>query len=327
MISLYIRRILLSALVVASLPLAESFAQTQKSAADTLVPLHVIHRAGNLHNYVFTEKTLIHRKHSDSSEKNFEREVTYYISHVAPKPSENGFTTVQVLVDSMTYRFREGTFIIEYNSMRDATPNLKFLDLQYATVPLNRSFDMTVSSYGDIAEVKGEQIDWLRNYVTVEGKDIMAPIQKFIWLDGISDNNLKHFGDITKGIIPNSNTGRNSTWSHPVSLRINNIDFSGDVQANIASAQDGIFKIEAAADSLQVSTSTKETRLYGITDLVHLKPSSKASTKFSIELDGSNVRRVEADCMAVLDANVKNENFRDTISTKLSWTLTGQTQW
>ncbi|MES2765310.1 MAG: hypothetical protein V4642_05550 [Bacteroidota bacterium] len=326
MSSIYFR-LFFAAIAVCFASANDGVAQSNNQT-DTLYPLYVSHRAGNLHNYVFKEETTINRVHSDSSMRNLKREITYFLSQVALKPSEDGFITVQTTIDSMLYRFADGPSIIEYSSMRDAKPNLQFLDLAYATVPVNRTFETVISPYGDVAEVKGEAVDWLRNYVTVEGQekgvDILAPIQKYLWLDGISDNNLKHFGDLTKGIIPNGKVKRDSVWNRDVSVRMNSIDFSGPVKANISSAKDGIYRIEAASDG--VVARPADIRVYGITELVKLN-SGKGKASFSIELNDDDVRRVEADYTSSISATIKNETFTDNISTHLSWTLTGQTQW
>lgn len=314
-------RILMAAAM--ALVCTESFAQTNP-AKGTTYPLRVEHRAGNVHNYVFKEETDIVRTHSDNSERTFKREVTYYFTQVAPLPAVDGFSTVHITIDSMVYRFSEDGAKVEYVSMRDQSPNLNFLDLLYATVPLNRTFELVISPYGDIAEVKGVAVDWLRNYVTVEGKDILAPIQTFLWMDGISNNNLRHIADMTRGIIPNASLTRDSVWNKSVALRINNMDFTGQANANISYAQDNTYRIEAAANDLSVKTG--ETRLYGITEMVNLT-SGSGRTAFTIELEGSDVRKVTADCSALMTAQVQQEKFSEKVSTHLSWTLIGQTQW
>ncbi len=175
-----------------------------------------------------------------------------------------------------------------------------------------------------MSEVKGEAVDWLRNYVTVDGKDILVPIQQFLWLDGISDKNLRHFGDLTKGIIPNGKVKRDSVWDREIAVRMNSIDFAGKIKANISSAKDGVYRIEAASDN--VVAQPGDIRVYGITELVKLN-SGRGNASFSIELNDDDVRHVVADYSSIINATIKKETFTDNISTHLSWTLTGQTQW
>jgi hypothetical protein len=316
-------RFLLPAILFASVCSISALAQT-KSVSDTLLPLFVEHKAGELHNYVFSEETQIKRVHSDGSERQFKREIIYYFSQVAPKPAIDGFANVITTVDSMRYRFTEDGNIVEYHSTQPEKPNLKFFDLLYATVPMNRTFEMTISPYGDVAKVSGEMVEWLREYTTVQGKDILAPIQKFLWLDGISDNNLRHFGDLSKGIIPNGKVKRDSIWDKNISFRMNNIDFSGLAKANVTSVREGLYTIHATADEL--SATPGETRLYGITEMLKLN-TGKGKTEFTVELSENEIRRMEARSTSVLNATIQKETFNEYITQNLSWKLTGKTQW
>lgn len=316
---LYMRLFVAAALLSVSV---EAFAQSGETT--TLYPLYSTYKAGNVRSYVFKEETNIERTHSDSSTRNFKREITYFISQVAPKSPEDGFATVHTTIDSMIYRFSEGNSVVEYNSMRDKQPNLAFLDLLYSTIPHNRTFEMVISPYGDVAQVKGEMVDWLREYTAEKGKNVLAPIQKFLWLDGISDNNLKHYGDLAKGIIPHGNIARDSVWQTSVSFRMSSIDFSGMANTRISNVNKSSYRLEATADNLLAQPA--ETRVYGITEMVRLN-SGRGSANLTIDLDEDRIRRAEIQGTSEINVTISKETFRDKISSNLSWTLTGQTQW
>ena len=76
-------------------------------ASTRQVKLQPLYRAGIAQSYVVTERTKGERRHSDESRKPYERAVTTHLT-LRCIETQDGFATIIVNVDSLTYAFKEG---------------------------------------------------------------------------------------------------------------------------------------------------------------------------------------------------------------------------
>ena len=200
--------------------------------------------------YKLNEATEISRTYSDNSVKTYKRDDEIYFTLTYRNPPSHGFFKVDVSVDSMIYKFTEGEATIEFNSNSDQNKPIHFKDLEAWGVPVGRAFEMTYSSYKDVAKLEGEDLEWLRNYINEQGKGIVDTLTNFIWLQGISEERLTYITDLYKVYIPDKWIPKDSVWTSPFDYQINGIPFQDTVFAKVSDATSGFFTVEAKTNKM-----------------------------------------------------------------------------
>lgn len=272
--------------------------------------------------YKFTEITNVQRKYSDSSVKEYERELTYFINHFYSDLPQNGFNKVQVTIDSMYYKFTEGDAVFEFDSRLEDIPNINFQDLTVAAVSLGKSFFMTYSPYGDLAKLEGEDLDWLRNYVLVNGKDALDTLKKFFWLRGVSESHLAFISDLQKKVIPSGRVRGDSVWTTEIFLETDGIDVFDELKSELVSYNAGIYTISGKSDNLRLNA--VQAQLYPINQLVDLD-TCRGTVKYEVQIAPRGViKEVNSEIDAEVVARIKKEQFYQRSKTKLKWELIGQ---
>ena len=273
--------------------------------------------------YKMTETTNVWRQFSDSTVKQYKREYTYYFSLKAPNPTDKGFLTIEVSTDSLFYKFTEGTAVYEFDSQADNPGAVNFEDLKAISVPLGKNFDMIFSPYGDVAEVKGEKLDWFRNYVTEQGKGYLDSASNFLWLDGISKERLQYICDVKKILLPKEPVFKDSTWVSPFGFQLESINFSDTVKAKITQIIEGYKTIVVKSDNLK--SVPGNTRFYGIKGQLLPVENATGRGTFTISLTPKGtIRRAEGDFSVELTSKVRRDVFKERITTNVVWELVTQ---
>ncbi|MCO6466656.1 MAG: SusD/RagB family nutrient-binding outer membrane lipoprotein [Bradyrhizobiaceae bacterium] len=283
--------------------------------------LETKYTAGVAQNYVLKEVCHVVRTHSDSSKKTYDREVTHYLT-IRTIESINGLSKVVANLDSVTYHFSGDNGVVEYDSQKDITPKT-FPDLNAYIGPLNRTFTMTVNSYGEVNKIEGDDIDFWRDYIRENSPDLDS-ITTFLWEESLSDDNLKHMADIQKRMVPGLKVGVDSTWKYDLALRVNGVMFNSPVTGKFAQNTGGLYVI-TTSDTVRAQPQTIRTQ--GIPALSQLQTGWAAVNN---ELTLRNTGVIEELTMKVqawYRAKVQMEVYTEDVNATYTWKLTGQYQW
>jgi hypothetical protein len=275
--------------------------------------------------YKMTEITKVHRLYSDSSTKDFQREVTYFMTLTIPNPAQEGFVTLEANIDSMLYRFTEGKVVIEFNTQADTIKKTgKFIDLEAASVPLNRQFMMTYSPYGDVAKIESEDITWLKDFMAKQeqGTNDWDPLKIFVWNDGLSDQRLEQITDVKKISLPQQAMAKDSIWKSPFSVQIDGKEFTDTVSAKIVDFNAGQFVIEAKTNNLKPVT--RESYFYAVKKTGEID-STKGDGFYIIHISPTGIiSKVEAEFSVNNYCKVRFEPFFEQVNSKMTWDYMGQ---
>lgn len=301
-------------------------AQKQGDAASSpsggrLYRLESIYTAGIAQNYEFTESSNVVRTHSDGSVKKYSRMVTDFIT-IRTIESMNGIAKIVVTLDSLLYHFSSDAMAVDYNSQVDVVPK-PFADLTPYLGPLNRTFTLTMNSYGEVTSLEGEDIDFWRDYLKENSPDLDS-VTALLWEQSLSNINLKQMGDIQKRIIPGLKVGIDSTWKHSLELRINGVHYTSEVASKFAQNTGGLYVI-TTNDTLRAKPQI--IRTYGIPEVSHLL-SGWAAINGELTLRNTGVvEELVLKTKAWYQAKVAMETYVEDINTTYTWKLIGQYQW
>lgn len=317
--------IVVSAAIVVCCANVVLYAQSKPSAQPPVFKefrLQAAYRAGVAQSYEVREKTFIERRHSDSSLRNYEREVLTYMT-VRCVESVDNVARVIVTADSIIYKFTAGPSIISYDSQRDRAPKA-FPDLNNYLGTLNRSFEITYSPYGEITKISGEQVDFWKDYIQQNVSDLDTLIST-IWLQSLSNENLAQLGDIQKRIVPGTKKTLDSSWKHPLAYRIDGVMYEGNARSTFKSYEGGVFTI-ATQDTIPVRTS-QPLHVLEIPDLVTCLD-GQAVVNSTLTLSTAGILNgLDAEIKARFRGRVGNEIFTQSVTTTQSWKLVKQYQW
>ncbi len=284
--------------------------------------LQALYRAGIAQNYEIVEQTTVERTHSDSSKKTYDRKVTYFMT-LRCIESIDGIAKLVVNIDSLLYRFTSAGLDVTYDSQKDIAPK-NFADLNNYIGPLNRSFELTVSPYGEITRLSGEQIDFWRDYLQENANDLDSVVYT-IWMHSLDRDNLLQYGDLQKRVVPGLRKAVDSTWKHQLSMRIDGVVFDGKASSRLASYTGGLYTI-ITKDSVSVRPD-QDIHVYGIPYISRVTD-GYVITDNTLQLStNGTINDVTTISKAFLRARVKNEEFTHRITSTTQWKLTGQFQW
>lgn len=318
---------MVSRLLCLAVLLVASFAQLAAQSAGAPPKgreyrLQALYRPGIAQSYEITEVDTVVRMHSDSSTKSYTRSVTYFTT-VRCLESQEGFSNVLVNLDSMRYAFSADNMTITYDSQKDVTVK-QFADLTNYVGPLNRSAELRYNAYGDVLSVKGEQLDWIRDYLKENGND-MDSVLTLIWNQSVSDANLLQYCDIQKRAIPGRKTIVDSSWTHKLALRIDGVIFDGSVRSTLASYSGGLYTI-TTRDTIQ-AVKAQPVHVYGVSYVTSVVDGQAVvDNTMSLAATGS-INEVTSRVKARFRGKAYNEIFTNTITSITTWKLTGQYQW
>lgn len=285
-------------------------------------------------SYAMTEKTTVKRDYRDDQHKNYEREVSYYFTMGKVGETDDGLTKIMCNIDSLKYSLKEGNVILHYDSQNPRNSNIKgdFADLIYTQAPLNHTFVLLLDKKNIVKGITGNDenggIEWLRNYILVEGAEAMDTAQKFLWLDGISLNRLQTLVDMNGGLVRERMLiAEDSSWSQPSLVRLDCIEFSDTLTAKVTDVSRGVYSIESTVSGLQANVN-REHRMFGIPGpgTVLSTESGSGKTKLKVNQQGS-IRSYDADFTAKVNCKYGNEKFVQTITTSVRCSILNQFEW
>ncbi len=267
--------------------------------------------------YQFNEITDVKRIYSDSSTKEYKRIVTYFFTFfIADKP-EGDFQKIRVSCDSMIYSFTDGRKSFYFNSQSDSLPKENFNDFNYNAIPLARDFEITYSPYYDVAKIESQEYETLKKQILVQGKEKLDTLNRFVWLNTISDDNLKYFTDMLKGIVPYNFVISDSVWKSPFIIKLDAIYFNDTASVRIAEYRAGNFTLECNTENLKPNPQIA--RLYDINRLVDIN-SGKGNGYYILKIDPNGmVESAESEFNADITASIRKETFWQNIKSKIEW--------
>ncbi|HLP27247.1 MAG TPA: DUF6263 family protein [Candidatus Didemnitutus sp.] len=296
--------------------------QTGAAPAGREYRLQALYRAGIAQNYEVVEQTTVERTHSDSSKKTYDRKVTYFMT-VRCIESMDGISKLVVNIDSLTYKFTSQGTEISYDSQKDITPK-NFADLNNYIGPLNRTYEITVSPYGEVTKISGEQVDFWREYLEQNAADLDSVVYT-IWMQSLDRENLLQYGDIQKRVIPGLRKGVDSTWKHGLTLRVDGVVFDGKATSRLASYTGGLYTI-ITKDSIPVRKD-QDVHIYGIPYLSAVKDGGAVVDNTLLLSSSGTINELTTVTKAWFLATVRAETFTHRITSTTQWKLTGQYQW
>lgn len=315
------RSLFLSTLIALCLVTVASHAQ-ESGAPRREYRLQALFRAGIAQNYEVVEQTTVERIHSDSSRKTYERTATYQIT-VRCIESLDGIAKLVVNIDSLVYRFKAANVEITYDSQKDITPK-NFADLNNYAGPLNRTFEITVSPYGEVTKLSGEQIDFWRDYLQQNAADLDSVVYT-IWMQSLDRENLLQYGDLQKRVIPGTRKGVDSTWRHNFTSRIDGVIYEGNVTSRLASYSGGLYTI-ITKDTL-AARPQQPIHVYGIPYVSNVSEGAAAIDNEVLLTANGTINEVKNVTKSWFRGIVKNEVFTHNVTSTTMWKLTGQYQW
>lgn len=277
-------------------------------------------------HYAIAETTTVTRLENNQPPVEYQREVVYYFTQLAKESPKKGFTTIEVNIDSMLYRMKRGEEVWEYNSQdRGVAPTLT-PDMEMLTAALNRPFTLTLSPYGEAVKIESKDIDWLKNYVVVEGRTVLDTVRKFVWLDGVSDAALYALGDVRHNLLPFTFVHSDSTWKRAVAFRTDGLTFQDTARVSFSSIDQERYMLHARADSLQPALEAVYS--FGIDDdFAHvLSGSGTADMTLTVNHYGV-VEKAHWVLQATTAMRRDTQAFTEKIRTVHSLTLIGQYRW
>ena len=310
--------LVLAAVCMAAVP---TVAQTS-GAPSKQYRAQVVYTAGVAQSYEITEQTTATRWYSDSSQKNYDRTVTYFTT-IRCIESMDGIARVVVNVDSMRYRFMADGRLVEYDSEKDVSPK-NFSDINAYIGPLNRPFTLTVSPYGEVSALVGEQVEYWRDYLADNSAGIDS-VTYLMWTQAISDENLLHYGDLQKRVVPGLTTGKDSTWNLTMTLRVDGVTYKGRTKATLTDVDGGLLTM-TVSDTLQ-AVAPQPLRVYGVPYVVQLME-GHADVSHTLQMSRTgSIQQVDNVASTWWKGRVLMEEFTQRVRTTTTWKLKGQYQW
>lgn len=253
-------------LITININLAQEKGQQRESQLPPAYTLKANFRTQVYYNYVLNDTTKVKRIYADSSIKEFQRIISYYLTIMQPDPPKDGFSKVEISIDSIYYKFIEGENVYHFSNIETANPSVfKFEDFQTYSVPMSMQFELTYSPYGEIAKIEGDRLAEKKNYIELLKNSIPDSIWYYNWTDGLSDIRLKHIGDVIKLIYPITPIYRDSIWYSPIELQIDGIHIIDTVELKVTGFWNNKYNI--VGKFIKPETIWKKTKFYAIPNL------------------------------------------------------------
>lgn len=284
--------------------------------------LQTLYRASIAQSYEFVEQTSVERIYRDSSKVTYSRTSTYFMT-VRCIESLDGVAKVVVNLDSLLYTFTADGQDITYDSQKEITPK-NFADLNNYIGPLNRSFELTYSPYGEVTNVSGDQIEFWREYLEQNASDLDTVLYT-IWMQSLSRENLLHVGDLQKRTIPGLRKAVDSTWKHQLALRLDGTEYAGTVRSRLASYEGGLYHI-ITQDTL-AATPGQMVHTYKIPELAKVVSGSTSVNSTILLSTAGTINEFTSIAKGSLQLLAGREPFTQNTTTTLHWKLLGQYQW
>lgn len=315
-------RSVLSIVTTFCLTAAAGSAQQPATAPAREYKLQTLYRASIAQSYEFVEQTSVERIYRDSSKVTYARTATYFMT-VRCIESLDGVAKVVVNLDSLLYKFTADGQDVTYDSQKEITPK-NFADLNNYIGPLNRSFELTYSPYGEVTNVSGDQIDFWREYLEQNASDLDTVLYT-IWMQSLSRENLLHVGDLQKRTIPGLRKAVDSSWKHQLTLRLDGTEYAGSVRSRLASYEGGLYHI-ITQDTL-AATPGQMIHTYKIPELAKVISGSTTVNSTILLSTAGTINEFTSIAKGSLQLLAGREPITQNTTTTLQWKLLGQYQW
>ncbi len=275
--------------------------------------------------YKVTVDTKIHRKYQDSTTQDFSRKKDVYISLRNPTALQDGFAMVNTSIDSINYEFTDGKQKIRWNSQADDMElPVGQPDFDEIFAITGRYFTSHISPYYEVARIDGELLERGRE----EASEIPDSVLRQIWINAISDNNLKLYTDPNKNVIRNGRFDKDSTWQMKFAIPIEGITYTCDTAAATFYLFDSKnFHIKAVMPYMYPS---QETAAVTGMDRVLLGVDSTSNTKGFWDISVSPrgmLNSAEGEFTTNAYRNYKEIKFKDEIITNIKFNLERTVKW
>lgn len=238
----------------------------KKPDEEPMYGLRMVNKTGTFFTHKVIETTNVHRIYPDEITKDYSREITYYLTTKIPDSPEDGFHTLLVTVDSMNYKFVEGESVFEFSTIDMRGKAVRFKDLECKTPSIGREFELVYSPYGEVAAIKGQEIQETIDYVKEKGEGYLKEIDMYIWLNGLSKEHLEYLADMKKVIFPENKITKDSIWRSPVSVELNGYNFTDTMALKIEDYNAGVYNL--TGESKNITPYNKDSFTYNIQNLV-----------------------------------------------------------
>jgi len=291
------------------------------AAAPAQYRLQATYRAGIAQNYSITEVTNAVRTHSDGSKKEYSRTMTYMMT-VRCLESLDGTATLAVNIDSLKYAFLAEGGQINYDSQTEVTPK-HFGDLNNYMGPMNRTFEITVGPYGEITKLAGEQVDYWRTYLK-ESASSMDSVTSLIWNQSLDPENLLHFGDLQKRVVPGLRVYIDSAYAHQFTLRNDGVVYTGPVKSKLVDYTSGFYTI-STKDTIRATP--QPLHVYGVPYISQLTD-GRAVVDHTVTITSQGtINAISSKVDAWFRAAAQSEVYTQAVTSTTEWKLVGQYQW
>ena len=286
----------------------------------------VVYNTNAYRLYKYTEVENVRRIYSDSSTKEYKRELTYFFTLTIFDKPENGFQVVKIVIDSMLYKMTEGKNVYEFNSQAEKIKPIKLKDLEVMSVPLNRQFDFTYSPYGEVAKIESpdiqETIDLIKEGDAKYGTQAKDELTNLVWFDGLSNNRLKHITDLQKIIFAQEPIAKDTIWNSPFSIQIDGKDFIDTVESKIVEYNNGSYTIDSKTKN--ITPISKDSYFYGVVKPAKIE-SAKGDGFYIIQINPRGIiSKVDAEFIIESSCKVRFEPFTEQVQSKFTWEYLGQ---
>jgi hypothetical protein len=200
----------------------------------------------------------------------------------------------------------------------------QFADLMNYVGPLNRQPDIKYNAYGDVLSVKGEQLEWMRDYLKESG-DGLDSVMALIWNQSVEDPNILQYADIQKRVLPGKKVAVDSSWNHKFQLRLDGVVFAGDVRSKLAGYSGGLY-MASLQDTID-AIPNQSIHVYGVPYIATVLEGN-AVLDHNVDLAATGtINQVTSKAKARFKARAYNEVFTHEVTSVTTWKLTGQYQW
>lgn len=275
--------------------------------------------------YRFSESTNIIRTYSDSSKKNFSRNVDYYFSQFPKEAPAKDFVSLQISIDSMEYRYQDDKNRHYFKSPGIDSLNSDSQDITYLTVPLGRLFEFSYTPYGELTDLKGERLDWLKKYVLVTCEKALDTFQKSLWLNGISAERLAYITDVKKISFPTGTINADSLWSTPFQIQFDYITFNDTIKAKVDKHQEGNYLIVAYPKNFKLPV--QPIIVNDLKEFMYIDSIKTNDCRFTLTLGPRGTLKRsdgEFNCEIFFRNKSGSVRYRETLNSRCIWDLSEQ---
>ncbi|MCS6966499.1 MAG: hypothetical protein NZ473_07010 [Candidatus Kapabacteria bacterium] len=191
---------------------------------------------GRTRYYELQEHVRVQHDLPDGTVRRWERHATYLLRFYAFTSREHDMTEISCRVEDLRYRFQQDTAVLEFESRHPEKLRRRLPDLDYVSMVVGTEAEILFSSYGDIARIGGEQLEWLREHLRTETSS--GSVELAAKLAAISDARLKALFDLHKGIVPGVRVREDSIWQRLLNLWIEGVEWRDTAHIHIAQTTD-----------------------------------------------------------------------------------------